>query len=87
MIRRMSGYRVCARRAVTSGFKWAAWTKEKLLCDAGFKRLLCKAARRAATIAPPRQHFHCSRQSLMQSLRCPSSRLVALPMVGPLLLR
>ena len=87
MIRRMSGYRVYGRLAVTSGFKWAAWTKQKLLCDAGFKRLLCKAARRAATTAPPRQHSHCSRRSSMQSLPCPSSRLVALPMVGPLLLR
>ena len=47
----------------------------------------CKAARLAATTAPPRQRSHCSRQSSMQSLPCPSSLRVALPMVGPLLLR
>ena len=33
------------------------------------------------------QHSHCSPQSSMQCLPCPSSLRVALPMVGPLLLR
>ena len=41
----------------------------------------------ADTTAPPRQHSRCRRQSSMQSLPCPSSLPVALPMVGPLLLR
>jgi hypothetical protein len=41
----------------------------------------------AVTTAPPRQRSHCSPQSSMQSLPCPSWLRVALPMVGPLLLR
>ena len=69
------------------GFKSAAWTKRKPLSDAGPKGLSRKAARLAATTAPPRRHSHCYRQSLMQSLPCLPSLPVALPMVGPLLLR
>ena len=44
-------------------FQVGSVDEAKLLCNAGSKRLLCKAARRAATTAPPRQHSHCSRQS------------------------
>ena len=87
MMRRTSGYRVYGRPAVTSGFKLAAWTKRKPLSDTGAKCSSCKAARLAATTAPPRQHSHCSRQSSMPSLPCPSSLPVALPMVGLLQLR
>src|ERR1700716_140879 len=47
MMRRTSGYRVCGRPAVTSGFKLAAWTKRKPLSDAEAKGSLCKAARLA----------------------------------------
>jgi len=82
MMRPTSGYRVCGRPAVTS-FKLAAWTRRKPLSDAGAKGSSCKAARQAATTAPPRQHSHCPRQSSMQSLPCPSSLPAALPMVGP----
>ena len=87
MMRRTSGYRVCGRSALTSGFKLAAWTKRRPLSDAGPKGSSSKAARLAATTAPPRQHSHCSPQSSMQYLPCPSSLRVALPMVGPLLPR
>jgi hypothetical protein len=87
MIRWTSGYRVCGRPAVTSGSKLAASTKRKPLSDAGLKRSSCKAARLAATTAPPLRHSRCCRQSSTPSLPCPSSLQEALPMAGPLLLR
>ena len=53
----------------------------------GAQELVVHGRGLADTTAPPRQHSRCRRQSSMQSLPCPSSLPVALPMVGPLLLR
>ena len=66
---------------------WQRGRSESCSSDAEPKGSSCKAARLAATTAPPRQLSHCSPQSSMPSLPCPSSLRVALPMVGPLLLR
>ena len=43
-------------------FQVGSVDEAKAALPRGFKRLLCRAARRAATTAPPRQHSHCSRQ-------------------------
>ena len=85
MMRRTSGNRVCAWPAAKSGFKLAVWRKRKPRSDTGPKGSSCKAARLAATTAPPRQRSHCSPQSSMQSLPFQSWLHVALPMVGLLL--
>ena len=84
MIRGTIGYRVCERAAVTSGSKLAAWTKRKRLSGAGPKRSSCKAARRAATNAPPRRRSRCCRQIIRCSPIRTSRRLRRLlPMAGP----
>src|ERR1700729_571387 len=68
-------------------FQVGSVDEAKAAVGRGLKRSSCKAARRAATTAPPRRHSHCSRQSSTPSLPCPSSLQEALPMAGPLLLR
>jgi hypothetical protein len=68
-------------------FQVGSVDEAKAAVGRGLKRSSCKAARLAATTAPSRRRSHCSRQSSMPSLPCPSSLREALPMVGPLLLR
>ena len=61
-IRPTTGYRVCGRAAVISGFKLAAWPKQEPLAGVGRRRSSCKAAKLAAITEPARRHSRCSRR-------------------------